>query len=262
MIWRIAGGAAGTLAVVGVAAALLPAGKSAALDPVARAADTTTAAGTAEFGITGHVRTAGQSVNLGGNGVIDMKNDRLRMSMSLPIPGLGSTKTDGIFDGKAIYMRLPSLLGMLGKPWVKLDVAALAKGAGVDLHSGTSANPADVLKALEAVGTSRTVGSARLDDVATTHYRATIDPKSALDRIPDATSAGLLKQMLGRTGLGSIPLDVWVDGAGHVRRESISFSAAGTSMDLTVSFRNFGLPVDTTPPAADQVLDARSLLGS
>jgi hypothetical protein len=42
----------------------------------------------------------------------------------------------------------------------------------------------------------------------------------------------------------------------------MKFSAAGTSMDMTVSFTRFGVPVDTTPPPADQVLDAGKLLGA
>jgi hypothetical protein len=33
-------------------------------------------------------------------------------------------------------------------------------------------------------------------------------------------------------------------------------------MDMTVSFTRFGVPVDTTPPSADQVFDAGGLLSS
>ena len=259
MNWRILGPVGVALAAVGVTVALLPSGNGGILDPVARAANTTTGAGTAEFGLNGHVTAAGQSVNLDGNGVIDMKNDRVRMSMSVPIPGLGSTKTDGLLDGKALYLRMPGVLSMLGKSWVKVDIAGLAKSAGVDAKQG---NPNDLLRALQAVGSSQKLGSETVGGVSTTHYRATIDPKNALDKIPDAKSAGVLKQMLGTSGLGTIPLDVWVDGSGRVRRESIKFSAAGMSADLKVEFKNFGAPVDTTPPAADQVMDAGALLGS
>ena len=261
MNWRILGPVGVALAAVGVTVALLPSGNGGvlALDPVAQAANTTTGAGTAEFGIDGHVTAAGQSVSLDGSGVIDLKNDRVRMSMSVPIPGLGTTKTDGLLDGKELYLRMPGVLSMLGKSWVKVDVAGLAKSAGVDAKQ---ANPSDLLGALKAVGSSQKLGSETVGGVTTTHYRATIDPKQALDKIPDAKSAGVLKQMLGTSGLGTIPLDVWVDGSGRVRRESIKFSAAGMSADLKVDFKNFGVPVDTTPPAADQVLDARSLLGS
>lgn len=266
MRWRILGAIAGALAVVGVAVAFLAPSSGGVLDPVAQAANVTADAGTAEFGIAGNVTAAGQSIPLNGNGAIDMKNQRLRMSMSFPVPGFGSMKTDALMDGKAIYMHMPEALASripLGKSWMKIDLEALAKSSGVDLKGlsqPSQGNPADMLQALKAVGGSRKLGSEDLDGVATTHYRATIDPKKALDRIPDKQSSSMLKQMLSSSGLGAIPIDVWIDRAGRVRRESMKFSANGTSMDMTISFTRFGVAVDTTPPAPDQVLDAGGLL--
>jgi hypothetical protein len=268
MKWRILGALAGALAVAGVAVALLAPSNGTILDPVAQAANVTSAAGTAEFGISGNVTTAGQSIPLNGNGAVDMKNQRMRMSMSFPIPGFGSMKTDALFDGNAFYMHLPDALARripLGKSWMKIDLAALAKSSGVDLKGLTQpnqSNPADMLQALKAVGSSRKIGTENIRGVATTHYRATIDPKKAVDRIPDKASAGALKQMLSTSGLTAIPIDVWIDRAGRVRRESMKFSAAGTGMDMTIEFTRFGVPVDTTPPPADQVLDAGKLLGA
>jgi hypothetical protein len=268
MNWRIVGPVAGAVAIVGVAVALLAPSNGEVLDPVAQAANATTTAGTAEFGIAGHVTAAGQSVPIAGNGALDMRSQRVRMSMSFPLPGFGSMKTDALFDGQAFYMHLPDALSQripLGKPWIKLDLAALAKSSGLDLKQLTQAdqgNPADMLQALKAVGSSSKVGNENIGGVATTHYRATIDPKKALDRIPDKASSGTLKQMLATSGLQSIPIDVWVDRAGRVRRESLKVSGAGTSMDMTVSFTRFGVPVDTTPPPADQTLDAAGLLGA
>ena len=268
MTWRILAPLAAAAAVVGVAVALLAPSNGTVLDPVAEAANVTTAAGTAEFGIAGNVTAAGQSIPIKGNGAIDMKNQRMRMSMSIPVPGFGSMQTDALFDGNVLYMHLPDALAQkipLGKSWMKLDVAALAKKSGVDLGQLSQANqgnPADMVQALKAVGSSRNLGSENIGGVATTHYRATIDPKKALEQIPDKQSAGMLKQMLGTSGVSTIPLDVWIDRSGRVRRESIKFSAAGTSMDMTISFTRFGVPVDTTPPPADQVLDAGALLGA
>jgi hypothetical protein len=268
MNWRILGALAGALAVVGVAVALLAPSGGGVLDPVAQAANVTADAGTAEFGIAGNVTAAGQSIPLNGNGAVDMRNQRMRMSMSFPIPGLGSVQTDALYDGDALYMHLPEALVSripLGKAWMKFDLAALAKSSGVDLKQLTQANqgnPADMLQALKGVGSSRKLGTENIRGVATTHYRATIDPKKALDRIPDKQSAAALKQMLSTSGLRSLPIDVWIDRAGRVRRESMKFSANGTSMDMTVEFTRFGVPVDTSPPPADQVLDAGKLLGA
>jgi hypothetical protein len=267
MSWRILGALAGAVAVVAVVAALLAPSNGTVLDPVAEAANATTAAGTAEFGLAGHVTAAGRTIPINGSGAIDMRSQRMRMSMSFPIPGVGPMQTDALFDGSTLYMHLPEALAQripLGKSWMKIDVAALAKSNGIapgQLTAPTQGNPADFLKALKAVGSSRKLGTENIGGVATTHYRATIDPKKALDQIPDKQSADALKQVLGSSGLGSIPIDAWVDRAGRVRRESMKFDAAGTSMDMTVSFTRFGVPVDITPPPADQVLDAGKLLG-
>jgi hypothetical protein len=267
MRWRILGALAGAVAVVAVVVALLAPSNGTVLDPVAEAANATTAAGSAEFGLAGHVTAAGQTIQLNGSGAVDMRNQRMRMSMSFPVPALGSLQTEALFDGSTLYMKLPDALAQripLGKPWMKIDVAALAKSSGLHLNqlsSPSQGNPADFLRALKAVGSSRKVGGENIGGVPTTHYSATIDPKKALDQIPDKQSAGALKQMLGTSGLGSIPIDVWVDRAGRVRRESMKFDAAGTSMDMTISFTRFGVPVDTTPPPADQVMDAGALLG-
>ena len=49
----------------------------------------------------------------------------------------------------------------------------------------------------------------------------------------------------------------------HDRAQPYRFryeNVLGTSMDMTISFTRFGVPVDTTPPPDDQVLDAGSLL--
>jgi hypothetical protein len=267
MSWRILGALAGALATVGVVVALLAPSNGTVLDPVAEAANATAAAGTAEFGLAGQVTAAGRTIPINGDGAIDMRSQRMRMSMSFPIPGVGAMQTDALFDGTTLYMHLPDALAQripLGKSWMKIDVAALAKSSGIDpgqLTGPTQGNPADFLKALKAVGSSRKVGSENIGGVATTHYSAAIDPKKALDQIPDQKSADALKQMLGSSGLGSIPIDVWVDRVGRVRRESMKFDAAGTSMAMTISFTRFGVPVDTTPPPADQVLDAGKLLG-
>src|SRR6476661_713085 len=148
MRWRILGALAGAIGVVAVVVALLAPSNGTVLDPVAEAANATTAAGTAEFGIAGHVTAAGQTIPLSGNGAIDMRSRRMRMSMSFPIPGVGSMKTDALFDGSDLYMRLPDALAQripLGKSWMKIDVAALAKSSGLDLKqlsSPSQGNPA------------------------------------------------------------------------------------------------------------------------
>jgi hypothetical protein len=146
---------------------------------------------------------------------------------------------------------------------MKIDLKSIGKAAGVDLKQLMQANqnnPADLLKALKGVGTSHLVGTENIRGTATSHYRAEIDLNKAADRIPDRAAADALKRLVDQSGTSGFPIDVWVDRVGRVRREQVRYSAAGAGMDMTVEFTRFGVPVDTTPPPADQVMDAGALL--
>jgi hypothetical protein len=145
------------------------------------------------------------------------------------------------------------------------DLDALGKASGVDvkqlMHANQS-NPADMVKALKGVGSSRLVGTENVRGAVTKHYRADVDLNKAAERVPDKKAADTVKQMFKSSGLSSFPVDVWIDRAGRVRRESFSFSAPAMVMEMTIEFTRFGVPVDTTPPPADQVMDAGALLSA
>lgn len=269
MTWRIVGALLGAIATVGVAVALLAPTGGGVIDPVAKAADTTAAAGTAEFGLAGSISVAGQTIPIKGNGAVDMRSARMRMSLSFPIPQFGSMEMEEIVDGSAIYMRMPSQLASRipgGKPWMKFDLEALGKAGGVDLEqmlqAGGQSNPSDMLAALKGVGSSQKVGAEDVNGTQTTHYKATIDLNKALEQIPDKKTADSLEQMFDGSGASSIPFDVWIDNQGRVRQETFSVSINGASVSMTITFTRFGVPLDTTPPPADQVLDAGALLGA
>jgi hypothetical protein len=105
------------------------------------------------------------------------------------------------------------------------------------------------------------VGREWVDGASTTHYAGAIDFDKVASRISDPQSAAALKQLYSTSGVHSMPVDVWIDGSHRVRREGFKFSSSAVSMDMTIDFIRFGVPVDTTPPPSDQVMDASSLLG-
>lgn len=268
MTWRILGPLAGAVAVVTLAVVLLAPNNGTALDPVAQAADATTAAGSAAFGMAGTMTVGGQTLQIKGNGAVDMVGHRMRMSMSVPVPGFGDVNADEIFDGSAFYMHFPDQLMQKlpgAKPWMKLDLQALGKRNGVDfkqLIQANQSNPDDLVKALKGVGSSEVVGHENVNGAPTTHYKATIDLDKALSKISDKQTADALEQTYAQAGVGSMPIDVWIDRENRVRRESMKFSAGAMSLDMTVDFLRFGVPVDTTPPPADQTMDLGAQLGA
>jgi hypothetical protein len=268
MTWRILGPLVGAVAIVGVAIALLAPSNGTAIDPVAQAADTTAQAGSAEFGLAGSISTAGQTIPINGSGAIDMKSNAMRMSMSFPVANFGTLQMEELLSGTTVYVKFPDQLAARlpgGKAWMKMDLEKLGKSQGIDFKQALQSNqnnPSDMLQALKSVGNSHVVGNEDIGGDPTTHYAATIDLSAAADKIPDSQTADQLKQLEAQSGLSSMPVDVWIDRSGRVRRESVKLSSNQFSMDMTIEYTKFGATVDTTPPPDDQVLDASSLLGA
>lgn len=242
-----------------------------ALDPVAQAADTTTGLGSAEVGIAASITSAGQTIPLNGSATIDTKNLRAHMSFTTQFPGAGSATIDEIMNGGVIFVHMPAQLASGlpgGKQWIKFDLQALGKKSGLDFQklmktNAAQNNPANFLQYLKGAGSSRVVGHEGIRGVATTHYRATIDVNKTLGQLHDAQSEQSLRQLYAQAGVSSLPIDVWIDRAGRVRRESFDVSLGREgSMSMTIEFIRFGVQVDASPPPSDQVFDVTSLVSS
>lgn len=166
------------------------------------------------------------------------------------------------------YMHLPAFSKLIpgAKPWLKIDLNALTKNQGIDfsqfLQTAGSQDPTQALQMLQSVGNVKEVGKEQVDGVDTTKYSGTLDPQKLAQKFGNAGSFGqIFKQM----GTKAIPVSVWVDGDGYVRKleESISAQVPGTgTMDLKISAQmsDFGTTVDVTPPPADQTTDLADLM--
>ena len=205
------------------------------------------------------------------------------------VAGLGGTGSAGLPDfddpagwkidviqvGAVGYVRFPALDGQLpeGKTWIR-DAATDPSASGFDfdeLEQFAKTDPRDVLGTLRAVTSDvETVGSEQLHGVATTHYRATIDPaelgKLALGDDRTATES-LVDQLAAQSGLGPVPVEVWLDASGLVHKLSMSFEATepstSQSSQVAMSFElwDYGESIDIELPPAAQVADAYTLRG-
>src|SRR5262249_11517656 len=132
-----------------------------------------------------------------------------------------------------------------GKTWVR-GTAGDVKVSGFDfkeLDSFSRNDPRDVLEALRGLsGDIETVGTEELRGVDTTHYRVLLDPaelaKQAAAQNPDAQS--LFDRLSGQSGVTEVPLDVWLDGDGLVRKLSLDVDApdatTGQSGHVSLAF--------------------------
>jgi hypothetical protein len=159
------------------------------------------------------------------------------------------------------YVRSPlfnAIPGVSGK-WAKVDLGALL---GQQLGGTVGSLGTDGLAgALHALGladaaTVTTIGHEAIDGVDTTHQRVMIDVAKALQGKVDNAQ---LQQFLQRLGTGTVPVDVWIDGSGLVRKEAFTTGAGGISATVSASYRDIGAPVDVQAPAASDTIDLSSL---
>lgn len=242
-----------------------------AVDVVAAAASKTAEAHTAKIFVSTGQRDAPEGKLETGKGVVDFSRRRLHLVLDAGAPG----RTAGLpglvevlVDGRATYLKVPD--GMAAPtPWYRVG---LEEGGGLlplsDLPQ-ISNDPVPGLAYLGAVtGNVEEVGSDRVRGVATTHYRAVIQVDDVLAQAPSKDRA-VLRQYLTMLGMKQLPMDVWVDVDGLLRRQvtiidlgqnNLLDSPKAPEILNTVEFCDFGAEVDITPPPADQVMTLKDML--
>lgn len=260
-------------------------GKSSSLTPlelVSQAVSKTTKSDSAKFQMT-ITETVGPlgPLTITANGVSDNTTHSANMTMDLSsvaqlaggaAGNASDWKADTILDGTnpndvVEYMRLPILTKMLpgAKPWVKIDLSKLSQLQGINfsqlLQAAGQQDPSQMLQLIQSVGNVQKVGSGQIDGVDTSTYSGTLDPAKIAAKYSGTGLDAVLKQL----GTKPIPVTVWVDGNGYVRKldETMSVqSAQAGSIEIKVEalLSDFGTAVDVTPPPADQTTDLATLL--
>ncbi|MBX3312790.1 MAG: hypothetical protein KF906_00590 [Actinobacteria bacterium] len=181
-----------------------------------------------------------------------------------------------IVDGDTTYVR-SSLFSMMpgidtDKPWMKASTDEMSDS---EMFGQGATDPNEFLDFLKNNGNDVTeVGTEEVRGVETTHLHTVLDPEKMLANAApeDADDLEASIEDLGATGILEIPVDVWIDGDGLVRKmvmemdlsevESDGVSMDGASMAITVEMYDLGEPVDVEIPDPSEVqeLDA-SLLG-
>jgi hypothetical protein len=180
---------------------------------------------------------------------------------------------DVVQIGEEAYVRFPVMADQLpdGKSWVRGEYEGVgAQGIDLgDLEPITKADPREMLGFLRGVsGEIQVVGTEELRGVDTTHYRATVDPAEFEKLAPESEReqlGPLVDEFVGQSGIGEVPVDVWIDAEGMVRKVVMSFTAtqpgSSETAESTVSFElwDYGEPVAIEPPPASEVADASTL---
>jgi hypothetical protein len=276
----------GALALVAATAALAACGgggDSVSADSVANAATKTASVKSYRVStITSmELPTTSRKVTFRGTGAYDPNGRRGRLELDLSelnqvLGPQGSPYNFGhvqmIMNGTAMYMRIPFLKQIQPslKPWVKIDLESAGQTQGVDFGSflqwGQGGDPTQTLQYLRAAGKVEKVGSERVRGVQTTHYKAVVDLRKVADKAPAKDREALrrsIDRLITLTGEKKIPVEIWIDKDGLVRRESyreqLLVQSAKTELASSMELYDFGAPVAAPVPAKSLVTDLTGL---
>jgi hypothetical protein len=275
---RRAPAAAALVAAAGVLAAC-GGGGSVSSGSIASAATKTTQVKSYRVSTTTTMKlpSTSQAVTFRGNGAYAPVAKRGRLELDLSelnqvLGPSGSPYNFGhvqlIMDGSDMYMRIPFLKQVAPslKPWVKINLDRAAQASGLDFSSflqfGQGGDPTQTLRFLLGVGKVKKVGSDDVRGVNTTHYEATVDLRKVAEKAPASDRATLrheMQRVISLTGEKTLPVDIWVDAHGLVRRESyhekLAIQSSSTEVAASMDLYDFGAPVAAPVPAKSLVTD-------
>lgn len=270
--WRVIGIAAGAIAVLAVAVSAIAlsggGGRSNSTaptvrTPLAQAAYVTTNSPGFKFSLTITGAAGGHEFSVGGEGSLDERSHEGTLHMEVE-----GTQMTELIKEPYVYVQLPdSSAASGGKPWIKVDLESFAHAVGLGNPIAQNTSPSQILGMLDAGGQVKKLGTGVVRGVQTTHYHALLNyaryaaQLSGEARKATETDAKLLERL---TGSDSLPLEVWVDAQGRVRRVTteVKVSTAAGVLNETVSMElfSFGPQPAVVLPAEAEVSDQTSAL--
>jgi hypothetical protein len=148
------------------------------------------------------------------------------------------------------------------------ELSSSSSAAAAQFAQLAQSDPSQFVDILRGSVEEKKVGSEQIDGDATTHYTAKIDYRKAAKSAAASLKPSLRTAAAGikkATGGYTVPIDVWIDQDGNLRRETVdvavSTSGVTAKSNVTVDFTNYGENVTVTPPPDSQTEDILQLLG-
>jgi hypothetical protein len=238
---------------------------------IAEAAARTTAARTARIATLVRVVEPGGQQRFGGQGRFDFERRAGEMTLRLIEGEAGAVggNAKAVFVDSTVYYQLPPGALAGGRRWIQLDLQNVADASSLDfgpLVQGSQADPTQYLLWLSALGPGITkIGEEDVRGVPTSRYRAAVDLNLLEEQAPpgkEAEWAAYVQTLRDRLGLAFIPVEVWVDDEGLIRRfnHEYGFSTEGTTAVVTTELFDFGIPVNASAPPPDQVVTLNDVI--
>jgi hypothetical protein len=165
-----------------------------------------------------------------------------------------------------MYLRGGGMGAALGvpTPWASVDLGRMGGLTGTDLAQlGSSNEPTSGLELLTGAEDVEQVGHDEVGGAATTHYRATVDLRKAVEEAGAVTDRAQFEQFAELLGDGRVDVDVWLDAEDRVRRMRYEQPMPGDdapSATVTVELSDFGTKEQVEVPAPADVTDVTDRL--
>lgn len=207
---------------------------------------------TARIMLYGSEGPAAKPVPVHGSAVTNLQNGDT--DMTAQVQSLGEVESR-IVNGK-MYQKVPEdALSPAAGMWISFDLSDQSSTAASGAATG-----ADVLGLLRNASSKsvKRIGHLKVNGRSTTEFDAVID----IGRIPQSelteTSADF-NSFLTSLELGAMPMKIYVDSDGLIRRVVISAKNQHGSIDLTTDYLEYGVPVHVAVPPADLVVPYSSV---
>jgi hypothetical protein len=234
-----------------------------AVTPLAAAVSTTQRETSARMTFQTVGKVSGQEVRGKGTGLVQFKPPKAQLTLTVSAAGQ-SVAIDEVMDGTTMYMKLPkeAAAGIPGgKTWISLDLDRVSGGA-ISGAMSQSQDPSEQLKLLSTISDAKAVGKDTLDGATVTHYRGVLDYDEIAKSGPESMRKAA-QMTLKVSNRSRVPVDVWVDEQGRIRRQRFVLDTKGIagsppqSQTITTDYSDFG--VDTSAikaPSASDTYDA------
>ncbi|MFJ6571500.1 hypothetical protein ACIQNU_29230 [Streptomyces sp. NPDC091292] len=189
--------------------------------------------------------------------------------------GEGPDKVRMVWQDNVMYMDMGAAAAkdMDGKRWMKMDLNAIADEAGDEAMakqltgSLDSANqdPAQQLAMLLDSPNLKHIGSEKIDGQQTQHYKGKLtvaemmESNDSLDVLSKSERDELLKNV-EKAGIKGYDTEVWVNEDDYPARMDIAMDSAEGTVDISMTYSDYGTAVKVSPPAAKDTFDLMEMM--
>jgi hypothetical protein len=252
-------------------------GSQSSSEMLARAADASSKAAGYKMSMVMHEAVEGKNIGIHAHGAVSTSGPSADMIMRTSVAGAGAYNMRVLLDKGSIYMKLPSSLASQipgGKPWLTINLNEAGKAAGVsdlgslESNSSSLTNPGQYLDFLRATskGSVTTVGTATVNGIKTTHYRAKVDIDKLASAVP-ASDRKAMKQLVATLKQDSkgheFAINAWIDGSNYIRRLSVNYNltveGVSAKVKMTENILSYGPQAKPTLPSKSETTNLLSL---